>query len=199
MLLRDLAAKNRAFWGDGIFKHTHMDQDKPLPNKVETYKNRHLGVVVAWALAALIIDQCSKIMVRRTLESGVPYPVLEGWLYFTHAQNSGAAWSVLSGQRVMLVLITLVVLGVLFRAARELASQGLAARIGLGLVLGGALGNLADRLLVGRVTDFIDLGSPWHWLATFPIFNIADSCLTVGAVLLALSFLFHAGNSTKTS
>lgn len=170
-----------------------------MPAEAGNYKNRHMGVVAAWALAALIVDQCSKIMVRRVLESGVPYPVVEGWLYFTHAQNSGAAWSVLSGQRVVLVLITVAVLGVLFGAARELASQGLAARIGLGLVLGGALGNLVDRLFMGRVTDFIDMGSPWHWLATFPIFNIADSCLTVGAVLLAWSFLFHADNSTKLS
>jgi signal peptidase II len=166
-----------------------MDQQTPTKN--DTAPNRHLGTVGAWLLAALIIDQCSKIIVRRVLETGVPHPVIEGWLYFTHAQNFGAAWSVLSGQRIVLVLITLVVIGVLFGAAKELASNGLMARIGLGLVLGGAFGNLVDRLLMGHVTDFIDLGTPWHWLATFPVFNIADSCLTVGAVLLAWSFLFH--------
>lgn len=166
-----------------------MDQQTPTKN--DTAPNHHLGTVGAWLLAALIIDQCSKIIVRRVLETGVPHPVIEGWLYFTHAQNFGAAWSVLSGQRIVLVLITLVVIGVLFGAARELASNGLMARIGLGLVLGGAFGNLVDRLLMGHVTDFIDLGTPWHWLATFPVFNIADSCLTVGAVLLAWSFLFH--------
>jgi len=143
-------------------------------------------------LAALLIDQCSKIIVRRVLEFGLPHPVIDSWLYFTRAQNFGAAWSVLSGQRVLLVLITLAVIGILFGAARELASNGPAARIGLGLVLGGAFGNLVDRLLMGHVTDFIDLGSPWHWLTTFPIFNIADSCLTVGAILLAWSYLFHS-------
>jgi len=168
-----------------------MNQQSSLSDKSEFPKG-YLWTIAAWAFAAVIIDQCSKLLVRRSLEFGEPHAMIDGWLNFTHAQNFGAAWSILSGQRIILVIITLVVIGVMISAARELASNGLAARIGLGLVLGGAFGNLADRLLMGHVTDFIDLGSPWHWLATFPIFNIADSCLTVGAILLAWSYLFHS-------
>lgn len=171
-----------------------MDQQSSIDNKTEFPKS-HLMTVAACALAALLIDQCSKIIVRRGLEFGEPHVVIDGWVYFTHAQNFGAAWSVLSGQRILLVVITIAVIGMLLGAARELASNGLAARIGLGLVLGGAVGNLIDRLLLGHVTDFIDMGSPWQWLATFPIFNIADSCLTVGAVLLAVSFLLVKNTS----
>ncbi|MEO6906507.1 MAG: signal peptidase II [Abditibacteriaceae bacterium] len=165
-------------------------QDTGTPNEIVL-----LWKVAAWAVAAVIIDQFSKFFVRRFLKFGEPHTVIDGWLYFTRAKNFGAAWSVLSGQRIALVLITLVVIGLLFGAAKELASNGLAARIGLGLVLGGAFGNLIDRLLFGHVTDFIDMGSPWHWLATFPVFNIADSCLTVGAVLLAVSFLLVKNTS----
>ena len=166
-----------------------MDQQTSLTDDAREFPKVHYWTVAAWAIAAVIVDQFSKVFVRRSLQFGEPHAVIDGWLYFTHAQNFGAAWSVLSGQRIVLLLITLVVIGVLLGAAKELASNGLAARIGLGLVLGGAFGNLIDRLIFGHVTDFIDMGSPWHWLATFPVFNIADSCLTVGAVLLALSFL----------
>jgi len=172
-----------------------MDQEKALPIKEQNFPSRSLWTVAVWAIAAVVIDQCSKIIVRHALEFGEPHVVIDGWLYFTRAQNFGAAWSVLSGQRIVLVLITLAVIGILFGAAKELASNGLASRIGLGLVLGGAFGNLVDRLLFGHVTDFIDLGTPWHWLATFPIFNIADSCLTVGTVLLAVSFLLVKNTS----
>lgn len=172
-----------------------MDQQSSLTDAKPEFSKTYLWIVAAWALAALIIDQCSKIIVRRVLEFGEPNAVIDGWLYFTHAQNFGAAWSILSGQRAILILVTIAVIGMLFGAAKELASNGLAARIGLGLVLGGAFGNLIDRLLFGHVTDFIDMGSPWHWLSTFPIFNIADSCLTVGAVLLAVSFLFVKNTS----
>jgi signal peptidase II len=160
-----------------------------------TFMDRRYWTIIIWAFAAVIIDQCSKLWVRRILEFGEPHAVIDGWLYFTRAQNFGAAWSVLSGQRIVLVLVTLAVIGVLIGAAKELSSNGIAARIGLGLVLGGAFGNLIDRLLFGHVTDFIDMGSPWHWLATFPVFNIADSCLTVGAILLALSFLLAKNTS----
>ncbi len=172
-----------------------MDQQSASTDDKNASPKNYLWTVAAVAFAAVIIDQCSKLFVRRRLEFGEPHAVIDGWLYFTHAQNFGAAWSVLSGQRIVLILITLAVIGVLLGAAKELAANGFAARIGLGLVLGGAVGNLVDRLLLGHVTDFIDMGSPWHWLATFPIFNIADSCLTVGAVLLALSFLLVKNTS----
>lgn len=176
-----------------------MDQETNTLENQTAFPKTYLWTVAAWAIAALMIDQCSKIIMRGVLELGVQHVVLDGWLYFTRAQNFGAAWSILSGQRILLVLISVAVIGVLLGATKELAAQGLIARIGLGLVLGGAFGNLVDRLLLGHVSDFIDLGSPWHLISTFPIFNIADSCLTVGAILLALSFLFHTDNSTKTS
>lgn len=169
-----------------------MDQHTSAPQEQQSFPPRYFATIAIGALAALIIDQCSKIIVRREMPLGLPHPVISGWLDFTHAQNFGAAWSMLSGQRMVLVVVTLVVIGIMLSAARELASNGLMSRIGLGLVLGGALGNLVDRLLLGHVTDFIDLGSPWQLLATFPIFNIADSCLTVGAILLAWSYLFQS-------
>lgn len=172
-----------------------MDQQSASINDKPEFPKTYLWTVVAWAVAAVIIDQCSKLLVRRSLEFGEPHAVIDGWLYFTRAQNFGAAWSVLSGQRIVLVLVTLAVIGLLVGAAKELASNGIAARIGLGLVLGGAFGNLIDRLVFGHVTDFINMGSPWHWLATFPVFNIADSCLTVGAILLALSFFLVKNSS----
>src|SRR5690554_1667265 len=119
-----------------------MDQDTLTTQDKKKFPQGYLWTVATWAITAVIIDQCSKLFVRRVLIFGEPNQVIDGWLYFTHAQNFGAAWSILSGQRIVLVLVTLAVIGMLFGAAKELASHGLAARIGLGLVLGGAFGNL---------------------------------------------------------
>jgi signal peptidase II len=141
------------------------------------------GVVAA---VALLADVGSKVAVVANLHRQVR--LLGGAVYLVQTRNSGAAFSVGTGATVLLTVIALAVVAVIVRVARRLTSAGWA--VALGLVLGGALGNLADRLFrapgVGRghVVDWISLfsndGHVW------PIFNLADSAIVCGAVLAAV-------------
>ena len=116
--------------------------------------------------------------------------LVPGWIHLEHVHNLGAAWGVLSGQRVLLIAFTMVVIGTILVSAREVATRGKLAALGFGLILGGAVGNLTDRILLGHVTDFFDLDTPLGVLQTFPVFNVADSALTVGVILMLCSLLF---------
>lgn len=152
------------------------------------------------AVVSLAFDQLTKLWVRRELPLGATQTILDGWLRWAHSENSGAAWSMFSGQRWLLVLASVLVSGfVLFMAhefAREAPRQKLP-QLALGLILGGGIGNLIDRVLFGVVTDFIDLLTPLRFLRTFPVFNVADSALTIGAVLLMVYFLLERGAETE--
>ncbi len=140
----------------------------------------------AWLLAGLlcglvlIADQAAKALIEANLVPGEQVDVL-GPLEFTLAHNRGVAFGLASGGGVLLVALTvaaLVVVGVLF--ARDPTRPGM--WVAIGLLAGGALGNLVDRVRAGEVTDYIDLLS-------WPPFNLADVAVTLGVVVLALSYL----------
>ncbi|WP_297538535.1 signal peptidase II [Amycolatopsis sp.] len=149
---------------------------------------RRIGLVLAVALVALAVDQVTKIAVVSNLEEDVPHRILGGTVYLQLIRNGGAAFGIATGMTwILAVVAAAVVVAIVWLAAR-LRSVGWA--IGLGLVLAGALGNLSDRIfrapgpLQGHVVDFISLFAPngQGWA----IFNIADSCICVGGVLIVL-------------
>jgi len=151
------------------------------------------GIFWGVALVMVVLDQIFKFWVRTNFQIGETQPVIEGWLRWTHSLNTGAAWSMLAGQRWLLVLISIGVSGFILMMAHEFSREPVRRTLpllGLGLIFGGAIGNLIDRVLHGVVTDMIDLDTPIEFLRTFPIFNLADSALTVGVILLAIHFLF---------
>jgi signal peptidase II len=139
-------------------------------------------------LAVLVLDQWSKWLVETRITRGNPVEVIPGFLNFIHVKNTGVAFGLfpahgdLSGTVVLTVLglIALSIVGYYFARTPPSDRFLLAA---LGLILGGAVGNLADRVAGGAVTDFIDayVGS-YHWHT----FNVADSAITVGIVIMAL-------------
>jgi signal peptidase II len=133
-------------------------------------------------LAGLIVivfiaDQLSKGWIRDNLIPGRSIPD-EGFFRLTHISNTGSAFGLFPDQTLVLMLASLVGIGILLVFFRKQSDRGIWLRASLGLQLGGAIGNLADRLTLGGVTDFIDVG-PW------PIFNLADSSIVVGIILLA--------------
>ncbi len=152
---------------------------------------RALRVFALLSLAVIVADQLSKAWIRSWLSLGEEQQIIPGWLHFSHILNKGAAWGMLSGQRWFLIAITLFVLSIVSQLARDFAPHSAMARLGLGLILGGAIGNLIDRIWAGAVTDFIDMQTSIEWIRTFPIFNIADSALTVGVAILLIEFLWH--------
>jgi signal peptidase II len=143
------------------------------------------------SVAVIAVDQLSKAWIRSWLSLHTEHEIIPGWLSFSHILNHGAAWGMLSGQRWFLIAVTLFVMFIVGQMARELAPHSKMARAGLGLILGGAIGNLIDRIWMGAVTDFIDLQTSIEWIRTFPIFNVADSALTVGVIILLIDFLWN--------
>ena len=150
---------------------------------------KRLTLLWSVAIFTAVMDQLAKAGVRKVIPFGGEHPLLPGWLHLSHAHNQGAAWGVLSGHRWLLIAIALGVVLLVANVAREIASRSSLAACGLGFIVGGAMGNLIDRITQGYVTDFMDLDTPVAWLRTFPIWNLADGALTVGAVLMAVSFL----------
>ncbi|HEV2107806.1 MAG TPA: signal peptidase II [Thermomicrobiales bacterium] len=132
------------------------------------------------AIAAIILDQLSKLLITGWLGPASEQHRLEIWepvVRLEYARNSGAAFGLFGGQGILLSAVALVIIAGLLIAARRQAVQGPWQMVGMGLLIGGALGNLIDRLRLGYVTDFIDVG-PW------PTFNLADSAITIGIVLV---------------
>nr|WP_245856948.1 signal peptidase II [Actinoalloteichus hoggarensis] len=149
---------------------------------------RRVGLLALAALLVLVLDIVTKVVAVATLEHRPPVELFGGGLYLVLFRNPGAAFSMATGMTWLLSLIAIgVVIGILWIAPR-LRSVGWG--IGLGLVLGGALGNLVDRLfrapgpLEGHVVDFLSLFAPDG--SVWPVFNVADSSLVSGVVLLVL-------------
>jgi signal peptidase II len=147
-----------------------------------------VALLATTALVAVVVDQVVKELSTKGLTEGEPVRILGGLIHLSLLRNSGAAFSLGSGFTWIFPLVTLVVIGWIGYLTRRLRSVPWA--IALGLVLGGALGNLGDRLFrapgpfQGHVVDMISLFGPYG--EHFAVFNIADSCLSVGVVLAVL-------------
>jgi len=138
-----------------------------------------------WITLAVVVvlDRLSKILVQSNMSLGESIPVIPHFFHLTYILNSGAAFGMLSGKRWFFIISSILVLGVIIYIQRELPSKNRLMRFCMGLIGGGALGNLLDRLFVGKVIDFLDF-KVWSY-----IFNIADAALVVGAILLAFLIL----------
>ncbi len=149
---------------------------------------RRTGLLTATAGVVLLLDVVSKVVAVATLQGQAPVRLLGGGVYLVLYRNPGAAFSLATGLTWLLTLIALGVVVMIIRLAPRLRSAGWA--VGLGLVLGGALGNLVDRLLRapgplrGHVVDFLSLLAPDG--SVWPVFNLADSAIVGGGALLVL-------------
>lgn len=131
------------------------------------------------ALTVVAIDQATKALVRARLEEGEGWPGGFELLRITHVENSGAAFGILQGAGPLLIAASIVGVAAVIFFLRTAPAGDRLYSAALALILGGAIGNLIDRLLRGEVTDFID---PTH----YPAFNIADSAIVVGVFALVL-------------
>jgi len=138
------------------------------------------------ALLIIVLDQWSKTWVRANLalnESWMPIAWLDPFVTFTHIHNTGVAFGMLQNRGILFVIVNLVVVAAIIAYYWRIESNSWLLRIALALELGGAIGNLIDRLARGYVTDFVNV-------RFFAVFNVADSCITVGAILLGIYALF---------
>lgn len=147
-----------------------------------------------WMLIAILVvalDQLSKWWIRALFELYEATPLFPG-LQIIYVRNLGAAFSFLSTaggwQRWFFITLSLIASIAIVIWISRLPKQRNLEALGLSFVLGGAIGNLVDRVLLGYVVDFIDVYyQSWHW----PVFNVADSAITVGVVIMIVDILFY--------
>lgn len=142
-------------------------------------------VSLAIAAAALVLDQLTKYWAQTSLQAAGDIPLWEDVFHFHYARNTGAAFSMLEGHNWLFFIFTVVVVAgmgwYLFRHRRDMHPL---LRVALGLVIGGALGNFIDRVTLGYVVDFL-----YFKLINFAIFNVADSALVIGCILMGIYIL----------
>ena len=165
---------------------------------VPAHPPRRLEFILPIVIVAL--DQAAKAMVRAMVPVHDSVTVIPGLLNITHALNSGAAFGILDATdfpfktAMIAVVATAALIGVGMYAA-SLSHHQLVARIGLALIVGGAAGNLIDRVLAGSVVDFVDVYWQTHH---FWAFNVADSAISVGVTILILDMLTTGPHVPKT-
>jgi len=150
-----------------------------------------MGVLFSIIGIVVFLDQLTKFLILSYFPIHAAKEIIPGLFNLVHARNTGAAFSILaeansSGRQAFFIAVTLFVLGFLLFGYRKLRRDDTWTRVSYSLISGGAVGNLIDRLRFGEVVDFLDfyLGTH-HW----PAFNVADSAITTGALMLLLSLI----------
>ncbi len=148
------------------------------------WKRKRLTLLTA--LGVLLLDQASKAWVMATLPYGRPVPVLDDWIRFLYIRNPNAVFGISLGNGP--VYLTLTLAAILVLVMLVLVEQNRFLLFLYGLFLGGALGNLLDRLRWGEVVDFVDMGiGPYRWPG---VYNLADAAISIGIVLYLLHTLY---------
>ena len=160
-------------------------------------------LLVGWSafLGSLALDQASKILVDRNLSYADRVEVIEGFFYLTHVRNPGAAFGLFADgppeiRLTFFITISIVAIGIVISFFRKLAPGDRLSALALGCILGGAVGNLIDRIARSEVVDFLHfrLWGGYSW----PDFNFADSFIVIGVGLLILELLASEGESRAT-
>jgi len=165
---------------DSLESIIKRDPPAPLLRRIASYRQLHLC-----ALAVLVLDQLSKWVVELTIPFGTwggpdAITVIPGFFHITHVGNTGAAWSMLSGRSVLLASIAALTLVAIYVWRHSLGLRNKLTQVGFGLLIGGIIGNLIDRLTRHYVVDFLD----FHFGSyVYPTFNIADSGICVGVAI----------------
>jgi signal peptidase II len=159
-----------------------MESSRPdLRRFCQSMVGRFGGILIV-AGAVVLLDRLTKAWVLEHMAIGESRRVLS-FFYLTHVHNTGTAFGLLQGNNRFLLIVAFLILGGLLYSARGLCERGgLWGFWGVSLVLGGAIGNMIDRYRFGKVVDFLDF-------RVWPVFNFADSAISVGAVLLLVGLL----------
>lgn len=146
----------------------------------------YIGISLFITIVILILDQITKYIITKTMQIGDSFELIPNFLNITSHRNSGAAWGILSGKIAFFYIITVVILIVLIVFYIKEAKHNLLMQVAISLLFAGALGNFIDRVLNGEVVDFVDT---YIFSYNFPIFNVADSSLTIGVLLIIIALL----------
>jgi len=132
----------------------------------------------------LVIDIVVKLLVKSRMYLNQSIRIINNFFYITYVKNTGAAWSILSGKQLFLILVSLLVIIVLFIYLYKKKTYTKLEVIGYSLLISGAVGNLIDRVVYGYVIDYLNF---YIFNYNFPVFNIADTCIVIGIMILFIS------------
>ncbi|EHJ07053.1 signal peptidase II [Staphylococcus simiae] len=156
------------------------------------HKKYYIWTSVLVTLFIITFDQLTKYLIATTMKIGDSFEVIPNFLNITSHRNNGAAWGILSGKMGFFYIITVIILIVLIYFFIKEAQFNLFLQVAISLLFAGALGNFIDRLFNGQVVDFIDTNIFGY---DFPIFNIADSSLTIGVIFVIIALLKDSSNN----
>lgn len=141
------------------------------------------------AIGIILLDQISKFLIENSMELGDSLPVIEGIFHITYILNPGAAFGILENQRLFFILIATIMILMTGYIYPRIPQKSKMLRLGVGMLFGGAVGNLIDRIRTGLVVDFFDF-------KIWPIFNIADIFIVVGVGMIIIA-MFYADCKMK--
>lgn len=171
-----------------------LSMNRLLPNKPAYTRFSRWPLVIA--LSIVVLDHITKYLVVSRLSEGSRITIIRDFFDLVHYRNPGAAWGILAAQTPLLSIVSILVIIVVVVAFPKITERVPERCLALGLVIGGIVGNLIDRVLWGEVIDFLDFYlASYHW----PAFNVADSAISCGVCLFIFSSFFqheHAGNQS---
>lgn len=143
----------------------------------------------------IILDQISKFIVNLKLDVEDSYELIENFYYITYYKNTGIAFGMFPGAKIVIISVSILLLLVLLYELKKFYKEKITA-LSFCFLIGGLIGNLIDRIYLGYVRDFLDF-NPFN--LNFPIFNISDACIVIGAILLILSSFNIGGKNEQNN
>ena len=144
-------------------------------------KNKSNMIIIILSLLFTIIDQLCKLLIINNIHNNIT--IIKNFFYLTYTQNDGAAFSILIGKRIFLIIVTLVIIALIVHYIKKNNVKDKLNILAFSLILGGALGNLIDRIIRGYVIDFISIKI---FKYNFPVFNLGDTFICIGVFLLLI-------------
>ena len=151
--------------------------------------------LIITSLGVLLIDMLSKVLIKHFILLGIRIKIIKGFLYITYVKNTGAAFSIFRNNTLFLIILSIVIIGLLFYYLSKKTYLSKLENISYGLILGGAIGNLFDRIIYGYVIDFIDI---YIFKFDYPVFNIADMAIVIGVIILIIDLFRGEKNGDKS-
>ena len=152
-------------------------------------------MITIFVIITFIMDMLSKIAVVKYINLGESIEIINKFLYLTNVRNTGAAWSLFDNSRYFVLFISAIIIGVLIGYIIKDKPQSKMEKTAYGFILGGAIGNFANRVLYGYVIDFIDIKI---FNYDYPIFNLADTFIVIGVILFIIyTWRCNDGNKSR--
>ena len=136
-------------------------------------------LIFSTALIIIFSDQLTKFLIRKNFQLNESIPIIKNIFHLTYLNNTGSAFSLFQGYNLFFIIFSVIVILAVFYFIKKIKESQKLMQFAVGLLLGGTLGNFIDRIIYGKVTDFIDF-------RIWPVFNIADSAVTISVIILII-------------